>query len=264
MKKTAIGWLGFLWSALLLVSVGCASVAAPTPTVAPSSTPVPPTLTATATIPPTSTPRPTATPNLAATQAYEADQARLQKYVESGYIASTAGKVYSLDDSTQEMAQIHYLNYFASGYQDSVKDFAAWVDIKMSSAAPVSYPEYSGCGFGFRIKDNGDAYTAMVTNDSVLVTWCFQALGNKCGRVGKTSGKGTVKLPNPAEAHLEFIVNGGTAHALVNGELVAKYTLFGDRLVEPGFFAYSIVSGTNKDYGTRCTMTNGKIWVPNQ
>jgi hypothetical protein len=249
---------------LLLASLACSAVA-PTPTAVPPS-PLPPTLaaTATATPRPTSTPRPTATPNLAATQEAEADQARLSKYLESGYISSTAGTILPLSDNSSELAQMNYLDYFETGYPDQVRDFAAWVNVQLSSAGPVAYPEYSGCGFGFRIKENWDAYTAMVTNDSVLVTWCLEAFGNRCGRVGKTSGKGTVKLPSPAEFQLEFIVQDGIAHALVDGQLIGKYTLFKDRLVEPGYFMYSIVSGTNKGYGTRCTMTNGKIWVPDE
>src|SRR5512138_2885605 len=193
MKTMLIRRVGVLLSILLLGLTACGPGApAATPTPMPTNTQPPPTLTATATTPPTSTPRPTATPNLAATQEHEADQARLQKYVDSGYISSIAGRVYKLDDNDREMAQIHYLDYFAAGYKDAVEDFAAWVDLKMSSAGPVAYPEYSGCGFGFRMKENWDAYTAFVTNDSVLVTWCFQGL-NGCGRVGKTSGKGTVK-----------------------------------------------------------------------
>ncbi len=246
---------------LLVVSLACGSTAVPT--AAPTNTSAP--ATSTATIAPTSTPFPTATPNMAATKEAEADQATLQNYVDKGYISSKDGKVYDLKSATFDMAQINYLNYEDAGAKELVTDFAFWGDVKWSSAATVNYPEYSGCGIAFRVGDNVvDAYTAMLTNDSVFVTWCFAALGNKCGRVGKTSGKGTVKFGNPAEAHFEFVVSKGLAYALVNNEFVAKYTLFEDRLTQPGFFAYSIISGTNKDYGTRCSMDNAKLWVPNQ
>ncbi len=265
MHQSRIRWVGFLLLTFLIVSLACSSVApAAAPTAPPPTTQAPPTLTATATTAPTSTPEPTATPDLAATKEAEADQARLQKYVDSGYISSTKGTIYSLTDNTLQMAKINYINYDMTGYNDQVTDFAAWEDLKFSSAGPVAYPEFSGCGFGFRMKDNGDTYTAMVTNDSVLITWCFEALGNRCGRVGKTSGTGRLKLSNPAEVHFEFIVSGGKAFALVDDKMIASYTLFADRLTDPGYFLYSIVSGTNKDYGTRCTMTNGKIWVPGE
>ncbi len=261
MRHFNLHWLGFLMLLLLIVSMACSS-AAPTAAPAPTSTPAPPTASPTATTPPTSTPRPTATPNLAATQEIEADQATLQKYLDSGYISSTQGKFYELTDNTREMAQRNYLDYDLAGYKDTVQDFVSWADVNWTSAGPVNYPEFSGCGFGFRMQDNGDAYTAMVTNDAVLVTWCFQALGNRCGRVGKTRGTGTLKLGNPAQAHFSLILDGGHMYALVDEQLIAEYTLFEDRLTDPGYFLYSIVSGTNKDYGTRCTITNGKLWVP--
>ena len=259
MKQMTVGIFRYAILAFLLLSTACAS-ATPTPAAAPTSTPVPPT--ATATTPPTRTPRPTATPNLAATQQVEADRAILQKYLDSEYISTTQGQFFKLTDNTREMAKRNFLDYDFSGYKDPVKNFVAWADLNWTSAGPVNYPEFSGCGFGFRMKDNGDAYTAMVTNDAILVTWCFQAFGNKCGRVGKTSGKGTLKLDNPAQVHFSLIVNEGQAFALVDEELIAEYTLFEDRLTEPGYFLYSIVSGTNKDYGTRCTVSNGKLWVP--
>ena len=244
---------------LILVSLACSSSA--TPTVVPTDTIIPPT--ATATLKPTSTPRPTATPNIAKTKEAEADQATLQKYVDSGYIASTEGTLYTLQSTSFEMAQKNYLNIEDSGYHDPVLDFAFWGDLKWSSAGQVNYPEYSGCGIAFRVGDNFvDQYTAMITNESVLVTWCFAALGNRCGRVGVTRGKGRVKFGNPAEAHFEFIENSGHAYALVNGEFIGEYTLFQDRLTEPGYFTYSIISGTNKDYGTRCSVDNAKLWVP--
>jgi hypothetical protein len=246
---------------LILGVLACSSGQSATQTPAPTDTSLPPT----ATKVPTSTPRPTATPNLAATKEAENDQATLQKYVDGGYLSSTEGKIYPLDPNTFEMAKINYLNYADTGMSETVTDFAFWGDVKWESAGPVNSPEFSGCGISFRIGSNlVDSYTAMLTNESVLVTWCFAGLGNRCGRVGKTRGKGTVKFGNPAEAHFEFITNKGHSYALVDNEFIAEYTLFQDKLTNPGLFAYSIISGTNRDYGTRCTVDNAKIWVPNQ
>lgn len=256
---------GPIWKAtivLVLASLACSSTQAATPTAVPTNTSVPPT--ATATLIPTSTPMPTATPNIAATKQVEADQAILQKYVDNGYLPSTDGTLYSLRSSTFNMAQQNYLDFEDSGATVPVTDFAAWADISWSSAGIVNSPEYSGCGFAFRFQDNGDGYTAMLTNDSVLITWCFAGLGNRCGRVGKTKGTGRVSLKDPAKAHFEFVVSNGLAYALVNGDLIGEYTLFDDKLTKPGNFYYTLISGTNKDYGTRCTVENAKLWVPNQ
>ncbi len=262
MMRTTFTWYRYGILALLLVSTACAT-AAPSPTPVPTNTPIPPS--ATPTVKPTATPKPSATPNIAATQEAEADQATLQAYMDSGYISSTKGTLYELVDATQEVAQKNSLFPVFAGYKDATRNFVAWVDMEWSSAGPVNYPEYSGCGFGFRMKDNFDSYTTMVTNDSILVTWCEKAsLGNYCGRVGKTRGKGTVKFPNPAKAHFTFIVNDVHAFALVDEQLIAEYTLFQEKLTDPGYFMYAMVSGTNRDYGTRCSFTNGKMWVPEE
>lgn len=241
------------------VGSACSMSSPAEPTVPPATnTPEPE---PTATTEPTSTPRPTKTPNLAATQAMEEVQERIQGYVDNGYLPSTSGRLHSLDDVTRDMAMINYLDYEYAGFDNQIDNFAAWADITWESAGPVNYPEYSGCGFTYRFnEDNGDAYTAMVTNDSVLLTYCDSSI-RSCGRIGTTRGKGTLDLGNPASVHFEIIVNSSTAYALVDGEFIGEYTLLKDKLISPGFFLYSIISGTNRDYGTRCEFSNANIWV---
>jgi hypothetical protein len=191
----------------------------------------------------------------------EQAQSRVASYVESGWLSSTQGQLYKLNDYDREMAQINYLDYGLSGYNGLVQDFALWGYIKMESARPVRYPEYSGCGFSFRISPkNYDGYTVHVTNESVLVTFCNESI-NRCGRIGKTSGRGTLDLPNPAEVELEVVVRGTQAYVKVDGEFIGEYTLFTDKMLDPGYILYSIVSGTNADYGTRCEVTNAGVWV---
>lgn len=249
--------------ALVLVITACSSPApaTATPTVPPPTDTPLPSPTSTKTPRPTSTPRPSATPNLIATQEIEEALANVKKYNESGYLPTTDGKLYTLDDYYREMAKINYLDYGFAGFEEKIQNFAVWADVSWTSAGPVHSPEYSGCGFTYRYNDsNGDAYTAMLTNDSVLLTYCDSSI-RRCGRVGKTRGTGTLKLDNPASAHFEFIVFDEHAYALVDGEFIAEYTLSQSRLTEAGYFLYSIISGTNKDYGTRCEITSAKLWV---
>jgi hypothetical protein len=220
---------------------------------------VPPSPTRTAL--PTATTIPTGTPNATATKQAQDDQATLQKYVDSGYVSSTTGTLYPLMSSTFNMAQQNFLNFLDAGATNLVTDFAAWSDVSWTSASVVNFPEFSGCGFAFRVQSNGDGYTAMLTSDSVLLTSC---ISGHCARIGKTKGSGRISLSDPPHAHFEFIVSKGLAYALVDGTFIGSYTLSQDKLIQPGNFLYSIVSGTNKDYGTRCTMDNGKLWVPSQ
>ena len=84
--------------------------------------------------------------------------------------------------------------------------------------------------------------------------------GKNSYNVGKTSGSGKVNFDNPAEADFVLAVKGQSAYVSVNGE-VTEYTLSADQ-TSAGTFAFSILSGTNKDYGTRCEMTNMIFWEP--
>jgi hypothetical protein len=261
------------WTLLILgIVLATPAQACGTPGSADAATPAPVLLTATATKTvaptatrqPTSTPLPSATPDIAATQEIEDAQANIRRYVDQGYLPDGAGAFYPLPDFREELAEINYFDYGDTGYYDPVLDFAVWGDVNWSSAATVHYPEDSGCGFGFRLRDNGDGYTIALANERILFLSCNEALwGNECPVLGKTSGTGKVAFDNPAQARLELVVSRGQAYVMVDNEFIGEYTLYQDRLIEPGYLAYSIISGTNKDYGTRCEITNAGLWVPN-
>jgi hypothetical protein len=68
-----------------------------------------------------------------------------------------------------------------------------------------------------------------------------------------------VNFDNPAdqpiEADFTVIVTGTCVYVLVDGEVVGEYSLPQNRILE-GNLGLTLLSGTNKDYGTRCEMTN--------
>ncbi len=226
-----------------------------TPTLVPTST-----LTATPVPTATKTPKPTSTPNFVATQIQEDALARVQDYYEQGYLASTNGHLYTLSDYSQEMAKINYLDFANTGYNQKTENFVVWGDFEWESAGPVNYPEYSGCGFGYRVQEAGDWYTAILANDAVWMGYCDTSL-RRCGRLGTTSGTGRVDYGNPAQAEFTLIVNEDHAYVFVDGEFVGEYTLFKEKLRDPGYVLYGIISGTNRDFGTSCEATNVKLWV---
>jgi hypothetical protein len=53
------------------------------------------------------------------------------------------------------------------------------------------------------------------------------------------------------------------SYVLVDGELIGEYTLSQSRPLE-GNVGLTLLSGTNKDYGTRCEMTNLHLWIPDE
>ena len=247
---------------LVLASVACATAApVPTETQPPPPTAVPPTATNTAV--PTATPRPTSTPNLAATKAADEFKARLQGYVDKGYLSKAEGERSELDNYSIEWAQINYLsNPESTGFDVPVKDFVFMADVAWESA--VQFPEASGCGLYFREQPNGDFYSVYLDFDRVVMGGHVASMGPYVTRFGITQGTGRVKFKSPANAAFTLIMEGYKAYVLVNEEFVGSYTLYADKLLSPGYLDYFIKSGSNKDFGTRCQITNAVLWVPVQ
>jgi len=256
MKKKNFGPIWFACTLFVFVSLACNALMPPASTAEPASTAQPLPTTA-------ASPEPTLssadTPDAAATQQASGLQTRIKKYVSDGYLTSDQGNFSPLTDATFELAKINYLSVKDAGYEEKAGDFAAWSHVKLTSAASVNYPEYSGCGFIFRLNDNGDSYRAMITKDRVLIVSCRNKL---CSEVGKAKGSGRLSYDNDFEADVELVVNDTNAHVSVDGQSIGDYLLSGDFLTDPGYFGYSVISGTNKDYGTRCEFSNGGMWIP--
>jgi hypothetical protein len=241
------------------VSLACAT-SQPTPTSTPEPSPSPSasatvTLTATRTPRPSPTPRPTQTPNLAATQQAEELNAIVQEYFEKGYLATTEGIFRELEDFSFDWAQLHYYKPFP--IQDDVGDFFLSAHFKWDSALKNS--DISGCGFIFGIQPNDDHYAVFLDRQKVF----FLITDNTVGfsrPVSPTRGTGIVKFDYPAEADFTLIVKGAYAYVLVNGEVSAEYTLAQSRSSKGGI-GLTVLSGTNKDYGTRCEMSNMHLWL---
>lgn len=242
----------------LNLMTACSQAGGSTPTATATEPPV--TATPTKTAIPTATPRPTATPDLAATQQMNELNARLQTYINEGYISTGEGQLFQLDDYQMEWAQINYFSDLTkSGHDNKVKNFVFRADFHWENA--IRNPETSGCGIIFRYQDNGDFYSAYLSTERVVVGGYAASAGNFVRRFGVTSGKGTVKFDNPADANFTLIANEEMMYVLVDDQFVGSYTLYADKLLDPGLLAYFLKSGTNKDFGTRCKITNSTLWV---
>lgn len=248
-------------SILVLVSLACSiSAAEPTSTSTPKATnTITPTLTNTPR--PTVTPRPTRTPNLAATQRTEEYNAEVQKYFNLGYLETTEGRFMKYKDFNEEWAQLRWYQWWT--LDDSASDFLMSAHFKWSSA--YRNADVSGCGFVFAIQDNNDHYAVFLDRTQIRFLNADQSTYTR--RVGLTRGTGRVNFNNPAdqpaEADFTVIVKGTYVYVLVNGEVVGEYTLSQSRILR-GNLGLSLLSGTNKDFGTRCEMTNLHAWIPNK
>jgi hypothetical protein len=243
---------------LVVVSLACSTSQA---TPAPSNT-AEPTATATITSTPTRTPRPsptprpTKTPNFAATERAEELNAEVQQYLDQGYLSTTEGRFRELDDFSYDWAQLHYYRPFL--IQDGVGDFFLSAHFKWDSAFKNS--DVSGCGFIFGVQENNDHYAVFLDRQRVV----FLITDNSVGfsrTVSPTRGTGIVKFDYPAEADFTLIVKDAYAYVLVDGEVSAEYTLSQSRSSQGGI-GLTVLSGTNRDYGTRCEMTDLRLWMP--
>ena len=242
---------------LLVMLLSACSTAAPAPAATNTSMPQPTatnTAVPTKTSTPTRTPRPTVTPNLAATQQMSDWQAEAQTYFDKGYLNSVDGKFKKIDDFSYEWAQLGWYDMIPVGV--SATDFFISGHLKWSSA--YQNADTSGCGYVFSLQKDFDHYAVFLDRSEVLFLITSDQRGR---RAGPTRGNGHVKFGNPAEADFTVIVKDNYAYALVDGEVVGEYTLAQSRSLT-GQIALSVLSGTNKDYGTRCEMTNLHVWTP--
>ena len=251
-----------IWSAsilLVLVSLAaCSSLQAASPTVTATavsmstSTPLP-----TATVIPTDTPLPTETPDVAATQVYQDFYSQVQDYQSKGYFPSTEGTYQKLDDFSETAAEIDWLRWWPLADLFAT-NFVLNAHFSWSTASTI--PEDSGCGFVFALQSNKDYLAVYLDKSRIKFFQHRLALGQDAYEVGKTSGTGRVDIEgNPAEADFSLVVSGHTGYVYVNKELIGEYT-FAEDFQMDGQLAYSLLSGTNKDYGTKCDMTNVQLW----
>lgn len=243
---------------LIVVSLACATsqpTPVPTNTALPTSTE---TLVPTNTPRPSPTPRPTQTPNMAATERVEELNAEVQDYFDKGYLATTDGRFRELEDFSYDWAQMGWYNWLP--LRDSAKDFFLSAHFKWDSAFRNS--DTSGCGFIFGLQPNDDHYAVFLDRQKVLFLITDHTIGFS-KPVSPTRGNGIVKFDYPAEADFTLIVKGAYSYVLVDGEVIGEYTLAQSRAAKGGI-GLTVLSGTNKDYGTRCEMTNLHLWLPKE
>jgi hypothetical protein len=181
-------------------------------------------------------------------------QAEVETYFDAGYINTTEGSIEELEDFTYSWAYLGYYDKFPVGIEAT--DFFISGHFKWSSA--YQNADISGCGYVFSLQEDDDHYAIFLDRSKVL----FAITSDHHGKiVSPTRGTGYVKFGNPAEADFTVIVSNNYVYALVDGAVVGEYTLAQSRSLT-GDIALTVLSGTNKDYGTRCEMTNLHVWTP--
>jgi len=204
---------------------------------------------------PVSTLWPSATPNVIATQNYDDIFSDVQKYRDEGIISSTNGQYRGLDDYTTSIAKKGYLSYDYFGF--TIKNFVYKAHVGWSTAGDTS--DTSGCGIVFAIdekKDNNNYYGVVLDKKRIFFSSTY---GGYYYDMGKVRGTGKLDFGNPAQADLTLVIYDYKAFVYVDDEFIGEYVLSKDRALS-GKFGFGIISGTNRDYGTRCEITNSRLW----
>ena len=125
----------------------------------------------------------------------------------------------------------------------------------MNSASDNANWNKAGCGFIVWDLESGSHHLLNLTMDGYANLWYNSGQGGGAYLRAKkiTNAQG---IP---EGQAEFVlaVYGQKITVYVNGEEAFSYV---DTRYKPGLLAYTLMSGTNKDYGTRCEITNIGIW----
>ncbi len=170
----------------------------------------------------------------------------------TGKVDSLEGKYIHIDDIKKSLSKIDYYNWEHSGY--SPIDFVVRVDVKWDSAYEKANINASGCGFVFRASEtehylgllalDGNVYFGRNQNGS-LAHWLNQSYYKQ---VGFPSGGAELMLVVQG-THFDFYVD---QIKVVTGQ---------HHMLTEGALGFTVLSGTNKDWGTKCEFINIDLWI---
>jgi hypothetical protein len=208
--------------------------------------------TASATRPPAVEPTFTPAVDSVATQQAQDFQDTLQGLLDDGVISSTEGDYYPLDDFSESWAQLGYYQWWDTGY--SAENFVLSTDVTWESASDkANWPE-AGCGIVFSEDSESDHNLVYLSLDGY----------GRLIQVNEGEWKnlasqfyGKLSIPD-GDAKIMLVVNDKRISFYVNGERVANAY---DGSLNEGKIALTLLSGTNKDFGTRCTMSNTDLLI---
>ena len=270
MNKNHPGRILSLIASVAMITLACSLLTSAVPAAAPTATqpafelptgipPVPavasPTRLTKPTASNTSIPQPT--PQVASTEANSEVMAEVKDYYEKGYLPYENGQLTTIDDFSKTRSSIKVFDFTPTRKQS--QDFALWADIELDTTGSTTYPKYTGCGFAYRVQDNSEGYTAILTNDYVRMGSCNSGL-SQCTLFGTTHGTGTVDVRNKTKTQFSLAVNRARAYVLVDSVMVGEYTLYTTKLLGTGDLYYGAVSDINSGYWSSCKISNIKLW----
>jgi hypothetical protein len=187
----------------------------------------------------------------AATAQAEPMVARIEALFDEGHLDTSEGVYRSVSGFDKSWDKINYYAWWDTDYSPS--NFVLRLDASWDSASDTANWFSSGCGIVFREDDGENYYFASLRLDGNA------KLRRKVNGVITDLGRsyyGPLDVPEGG-AEILLIANHEWIKIFVNGTLVHQRQ---DTALQDGDLAFSVVSGTNHSWGTRCTMKNIDLW----
>jgi hypothetical protein len=171
----------------------------------------------------------------------------VEKLREAGVVKSANGKYTRPEDFEKEWAQLGWYQWWLTGY--SAENFIMSADVAWQSASNTADWYTTGCGIVFSLDDEDNHHLAFLSLDGYGVL-----ARNAKGDLKLLAGERYGKLSTPdGSAKIMLVVDDKRISFYVNDKLVTKAY---DSSLNEGDIALTLLSGTNKDFGTRCKITN--------
>lgn len=194
----------------------------------------------------------TASAQASATAQMESFNAVIDQLMTEGVITTKEGDYHHLEDFYQSWAQLGWYRWWPTDY--SAENFVLSANTYWQSASNTADWYTSGCGIVYSLDDKDDHHLAFLSLDGYGVL----------GRMTKGDWKylaaqkyGKISVPD-GDAKIMLVVFDKRAYFYVNDKLVSKAY---DSSLDEGNIALTLLSGTNKDFGTRCKMTNLELFT---
>jgi hypothetical protein len=189
---------------------------------------------------------------LSATQTAQPMQALVDSLAKDGYLKTAEGTYYQIEPFDKSWAQLNWYKWWGTSY--SPTNFVLHTHTNWWSASRKANWYASGCGFVFHEADEANHYfIGLVLNGNVVLhrvkDGIYTALGHNL--------YGNIDVPD-GSAEVTLVMEDGWITFFVNGKKVLRTK---DTSIPGGDLAFSLISGTNKDFGTRCLMTDTELWI---
>ncbi len=180
----------------------------------------------------------------------------VEKLYNEGYTTTKEGTFKKLGDFSEQWAKLDWYQYWYQG-DDKYSNFVLSFSATMQSASDKANWHHAGCGVVFRHVDNENHLFLIIAQNG------FMSLRKRIKDmvyIVKDSKKYGSQIP-VENVYVTLIADGMNVVILADGYqiLEARDPILGSTLRE-GRLAFSVMSGTNKGYGTRCTMKNIWLW----